>query len=93
MLPWNKTEFLQTGEATQGLLIRSQIIRPSQTFNLRSLALSTQISGRLTENSMLWLFTRVATDGEIQPLSPVCVIQKHIREQRLFCVFGMVTEK
>jgi len=87
------------GTNNNGLLIRSQIIKPFPTFTLRTLGLSVQIKGRLFGNSMLWLFSRVSSDdmgvGGLEPTAnrPVCILKKIPDSQRLFCIFGLMVEK
>jgi len=75
----------------KGLQIRSQIIRTTETVNLRSLACEIKVAGRLVGESSLWIFTR-NTNEEVTPYAPVIILKKEQETQKLHLIFGAVIE-
>jgi hypothetical protein len=51
------------------------------------------IRGRLVGGSSLWLFTRISgTSGQMEASKPICVIKKEVDTQRVFVIFGTLTD-
>lgn len=88
---WDKKNKLEV--SASGLLIRDLIIKTCQTTKLRALGTKVHIKGRLVGGSSLWLFTRITgTTGQLEAKKPICVIKKEVDTQRVFCIFGLLTD-
>lgn len=88
---WDKRHKLDV--SASGLLIRDLIIKTCQTVRLRSLGAKMHIRGRLVGGSSLWLFTRVTgSTGQMEERKPICVIKKEVDSQRVFVIFGILTD-
>ena len=88
---WGKSNKLDV--SASGLLIRDIVIKTCQATRLRSLATKISLKGRLVGGSSLWIFTRIAGNtGQLEAKKPICVLKKEVDTQRIFCIFGLLTD-